>query len=700
MATLYKTVIKTGGGDYTDFVTAVSDILVSGLAATGYYDQYVLAVDSGLYSGYFSANVPYSGQLNIVGDSTWFIPTGTSTISGVVFGNVNVKISNFSIQCSSCANTIFNIYSGSALSLVDTDFLSTTNGIINSGTLYLDNISAHGVNPLSGYFIKDYGSSLIYNTRVSYFMSGIYSQDLSLSNSTIRDNSTSVIGYGGVVSISNSVIYGTGTGIKFECTPTGELYINSSDIISTTPVQVSGILLYIGDSILYGSGYCISGVVQSGSIHDSCLYPSGTLISITQTNISNLNPQFNDSSNGDFRLVFKQTTGSPCIEFKNQNIFSSPVELYTEQAQFNIKDKRGTPATNTFTDFIYKQGNTLLLSDYQKELKFANIISEFSDLTHSVEMMANFEVSGVSTKGAFNKNSSPFPYDWDYKIFNTPEITNRHNYLIPRSVVDITNTISGFVGDWLPRVAFNKIDKRSITPYLFADYRGVAFDYDLSIPGQAVVWMIEGNNQTLIQLNAFTGERLAEYPLFVPDISGKFMSRPSGIIGIGVKGNQYKFVLESDPNVEILADNEGGRLNWILTDLDTHKDARGVLASKNNLFISVTDYNPQSIYDRSTTPIYSGAIGRLVRYDNNNTFEHFIANYTTQVGPSTFILSSGNCYPTDLTIYEDGTLLVADWVQSNQLFRYKLAYDYALVQSTYDTETRILLREYYDNVEL
>jgi hypothetical protein len=315
-------------------------------------------------------------------------------------------------------------------------------------------------------------------------------------------------------------------------------------------------------------------------------------------------------------------------------------------------------------------------------------------------MMANFKVSGVSVIGAFDRVGASFPYDWEYKTFNTTEITNRHKYIIPKSVVDIVDTISGAIGTYIPRVVFNKIDKRHITPYLYADYRGVAFDYDLTVPGKAVVWMIEGTNQTLIQLNAYTGERLAEYPLFVPSMEGAAYVKPSGIIKVGVQKDEFKYVLESDPNYELLSKNDYGRFDWISTELDTHKDARGLLAYKGNLYVTVTEYNPYSILDRTSIPMYRGSVGKLIRYYNNDTFEHYIANYTTQTGPSGFLLGSGNCYPTDITVYEDGSLLIADWAERNSLFRYKLAYDYAMVQSSYDTETRIILREHYDNVEL
>lgn len=701
MPTLYKTVKQNGSGDYTDFVTGVADILASGLAATGYYTDYVLEVDNGEYSGYFTAEVPYSGYLHILGSGTWFLPTQASDISGSFsLSSPNVEIDGFCIRSTTSSN-VFNIFSGAALSLINTEFLQTTNGIVNSGKLFLDNVSAHGMGQASGgCFIMDYGYSSIASSRIANFASGIYTSDTNINSSTFVDNLRHIVGYSGIVVLSDSLIYGAGSGIVFECTPTGELHITDTTIKSYKPLVLSGVYLQIGKSILYSNtDYCIYGAVESGIVDDSCMYPSGTLISgITQTNVINSDPKFKDANNGDFRLKFKQTVGSPCVELYDLQLYSG-VTLYTEQAQFSISDSKGY-SVDKFLGFIYKQGNSLLISDYMKELEFASAKEGYKDLIYTVQMRANFTASGVATQPSFNKISNQFPYDWDYKTFETPEITDRHKYLIPRTIVDIPQTISPFISN-LQTVQFSVLDKRAYSPVQFNDYRGVGYDFDLNSPGTSIVWMIEGTNQRLIKVNAFTGEFLEDYPLFVPDVSGKYLVKPSGLLYVGVYKDQFRFILESNPSIEILADNADGRFKWISTEIDAQKDARGVVAYKNYLYLTVTEYHPQPIYDRTTTPIYEGSVGKILRYDNNNTFEHFIANYTTsQIGPSGFLLASGNAYPTDLTIYEDGDLVVADWNNNDALFKYRFAYDYAIMQSTYDTETAIILRENYDNVDL
>lgn len=703
MAILVKSVRWDGSGDYTTIADGVSGILGSGLAATGYYDEYVLTVDSGYYSGYFNAEVPFSGNLRIIGSGTWWAPTGTSTISGEFSLSKNtLDIYNFTINGPS-GSEIFNIYQGASVSINDTTILDAYNVIVNSGYLTISNVSAHGVGPVSGgAFLRDYGTTLINDSSIAYFISGIYSNDITVSSSRLIGNSYGIVSNSGIVNISESLIYGGGSGIIIETPPTGYLYIDKSTIDGYKPIVTSGCIIQITESILYASnGTCIVGSVISGLAEDTIMYPSGTATAFTQINVRHSDPRFKHRTIGDYRLKFKQTVGSPAVEMKDMEIFHSSVDLYTEQAQFSVKDERGILRSAEFRPFVYRQGNTLLFSDYGKEIAFANTKSLFKDLNYRVEMMANFEASGVPVKPSFTLTTyNPFPYDWDYRKFETTEITDEHEYLIPRSIVDVADAISGYVGSWLNSVVFGKMDKRNITPYLYGNYRGVTYDYDLSLPGNAVLWMVEGNNQMLIKANAFTGEQLERYPLFVPEISGKPFIRASGLIFAGVEGDKYRYLLADDPNDEYLLDRSDGLMRWIATDLDTHKDARGILAYKNNLFITLTEYYPTSIFDRTVTPIYAGTVGKLIRYDNNNTFEHYIANYTTQTGPSGFLLYSGNAYPTDLTVYEDGRFLIADYNDRDTLFKYRLAYDYAILQSSYDEETRILLRENYENVEL
>ena len=700
MITLSKTVKKNGGGDYTDFVTAVADILVSGLNASGYYTNYVLFVDNEEYSGYFDVTVPYSGNLTINGSGTWWTPTQTSYISGYYNNSTpNIDINGFCINGEN-SSTIFNVYSGAAFNISNTEFLEISNGIENSGSLSLEKISANGIDAIKGNcFVFDYGNTVISNSSISNFASGIYTSNSVILNSQFIDNSTHVILPSGHISISRSLLYGGSSGIVFESIPTGELYITTTTINVPIPITVSGVLLNTNKSIIKSDNeYCIYGSVISGTLSDSCTYPSTSTIPLTETNVIHSEPKFNSAIRGDFRLKFKQTTGDDSTELYDRGLYSG-VTLYTEQAQFMIKDSKGH-AFDSFLPFVYKSGNSLLLSDHMKEIAFSNTKAGYTDLNYSVQMLARFTVNDVPTLPSFSKIYGQFPYDWTYKVFQTAEITNEHRYIIPKSIVDIQRVITPFISQ-ISSVQFSAINKTAYSPIHFLDYRGVGYDYDLNSLGTSVVWMIEGTNQKLIKVNAFTGELVEEYPLFVPDISDNYYIVPSGLIYNGVYKDQHRYMFMDNPDIEILADNPDYKFKWISTELDKHKDAKGITAYKNNLYITLTEYHTQPIYNRSTIPIYSGSIGKIIMYDNNNTFKHFIANYSnSDIGPTSFVLDQENSYPTDLTIYEDGAVIVADWNIKHKLFKYKLAYDYAIMQSSYDSETAIILRENYENVDL
>jgi hypothetical protein len=56
-------------------------------------------------------------------------------------------------------------------------------------------------------------------------------------------------------------------------------------------------------------------------------------------------------------------------------------------------------------------------------------------------------------------------------------------------------------------------------------------------------------------------------------------------------------------------------------------------------------------------------------------------------------------YPTDITVYEDETLMISDYSQP-KIYKYNFAYDYAIVGTSYDNLTQILLREDYNDVDL
>lgn len=707
MTDLIKYVKADGTGDYTDLASGIEAIIASGLGAGDVYDSYVLYADNYSYSGQFDANIPYTGVLNIIGSGTWFYPTGTCNISGTSDeGDPNLKMQNFTIVASGTQRA-FVVYSGAGFSLEDCYILDAQQAITSSGYVETSNVTAHGQGSATNYFIYDVtGNTIISDSRISYFGTGIRSSGLSVENSVFVGNNSGVSlvgdGYFERVLIENS----NGVGIFGSVTPTGFLVVRNSTIDCDIPLNTSGYSLYMEKSILYGSAATIRGTYYpTSTVTDCCVYPSGwSATTPSGVRVLTDNPDFSNRTHNDYRLNFKQTTGSPCINYVDNGKVSSNVTLTVEPSQFTIYDYKGQVFSGQFLPFVYKQDDTLLFSDYDKEVLFANTRYNHTSLSYKFYTRAEFSASGVDTFASFSPDlTDPFPWDWDIKDFSTPEITSEHQYIIPRSIVDVKDTITGFLPELFDSVLFSYMNKESIKPYLHPDYRGVSYDFDLSTEGGvSITWLLEGINQRLIKLNSYNSQHIEEYPLF---IAPKYRNvvYPSGLILAGVYGDKYKYLLQSNPNIEYYSDNDDGRFNWIATDLDVHKDARGLRAYKDYLFMTVSEYsNP--VYDRTCNPMGPNptGIGKLLVYDNNGTFEHYISNYTNSSGvnPTGLLLGSGNAHPTDLTVYEDGTLYVADYGESDMLFKYKLAYDYAIIQSSFDRESRILLRENYDNVEL
>ena len=120
------------------------------------------------------------------------------------------------------------------------------------------------------------------------------------------------------------------------------------------------------------------------------------------------------------------------------------------------------------------------------------------------------------------------------------------------------------------------------------------------------------------------------------------------------------------------------------TDINYQWDLRGLLSYKDNLFITAA-YGTE----------LSG-VPYLVRYSNRGFYKDYVTS-----DPTKYTLQLTNNDPRDLTVYEDGTIMVVDGSNisnSNNIYKYKLRYDYALAGESYLQKNRYLLRENYEDV--
>lgn len=699
MASFTQSVRKDGAGEYTDLVSGIVGILASGVAATGVYTELNLLVDSGYYAGSFSAEIPFSGSLNIIGSgAAWFEPTATCSISGYYDGESNFSLRQFRVIGSGISSALFSIYPNTQCEFNSVNFIETANGFVNSGILILDHCNAHGDNT-GTLAVSPTGSLQVFDSSICYYAVGLSGIYVICQGSELFDNQVGVSSSSEIL-LDHVLIEGS-SGILMSCTSGTAILDNVTIDTNWQCMNLTYVPnVRINKSIFEtASSYSITGSTVSGVINNCCFNTAvwNPALSLSGLNNFSSDPEFHDTTVYDYRLNFRDTIGSPCIEVADQGILASGVTVNTEQSQLVFSDKRGNINSQLFSPFVYKQGNTLLFSDYGREELFGDILQSYYPELYQLYTRLTFTVYNPRLIPAIDANKWLFPFDWDFKRFDTTEITSEHEYVIPRSVFNVSQGISGLVGEYFNSVLFDKIDKSMIVPYLNKDLRGVSFDFDASTQQNPVAWVIEGSNQILNKITPYNGETLESYPLLVSTREKTYIY-PSGLIPAGVYKDKYKYLLESNPQEEFFSDSDDGRFKWIATGLDEHKDVRGILGYKGNLFITISDYsNP--IEDRTTTPT-GLAVGKILMYSNNNTFEHYIANYTMDKAPVQLLLASGNDYPTDITVYEDGTFYIADYLNPSGLYQYKPAYDYALMQSSYDRESLVILRENYENVEL
>jgi len=676
MSTCYKTISRSGSGDYSDLVTAINDIQPSG------YSVVTLEVDYDTYSGHF--DLECSGIFNIIGNKSTFIFDDICNLNGLY--ELYPTFSWKSFIFDGIINSDYVISNNINSSFEDIEFIDCASGISNLGTIEGNNIRACGND--DGSFIDSIGSVSLTNSHISHFSVGVAGDTIQLNNSSLKDN---IIG----INSDNASIFINKSLIK-----NSPIYLNSGNISSnkntfvSTDVLISGGYQTVQDTILQTSSeYALIG---SGTLTNVDLY-SGDLNGLyTLDNIIYEKPLFADETYGDYRLTISPIAGSPCLNIGTNKI-NDDVTVTVDTNQFIVFDSNNIKTNYIdFIPYIIKQDNTIRFTIEGKEIQFADYLyqSMYKSFSMSQIFNINFSVYDVPTVQSMSQYSSPYPYEWDYATFYTPVISDENKFIIPRSVVNLKDLITSYL-PFNYEAIYKDINQTSVKVYNKIDYRGISFDYEMSQFGKAYNWVIEGRNQLLLKQNAFTGETIDSYPLLCPTVVG--MVQPKGIIYVGQNENfKHRFIYETDPSIEIVGESEQGYFNWVNTSIDSMIDLRGVLSLNHNLYVTGTEYfSPLESHDEIYT--LSG-VGIILRYDTTGNYEHFISNLNSTDTPDKFILMSGYL-PYDLTVYEDGDLLVSDYNTENYINKYKMKYDYALIESTYDRDIQVLLRENYDDVK-
>lgn len=721
MSTLTKYVRADGTGDYTSISVAFNDMLASGLAATGDITEYYMYVDDNDYTTSITGTISSGEIFNIIGSGTLW--DGVSQIYNVSGYSENTSTSNLIIKNMTFVGNTLGTKTRVNLLLENCEIIGNNPSFtLKDQALTLNNINLCKSNASVGTAInvtKASGTINITNSiisRIQYLIYAFYHVDVNIDNSKIFNVTNSIIAPNSTFNVSVNNLLSYSKFGYFLNSSSGNVYIDNSTLVNYDENiyallwnQSSNNTFKINKSILMDYNNApLFGTVKDGSwVKNCCIVTTGTYpLGWSDSDISGYNniytePLFNDVNNYDFRLQYKEFDGSACVEFQNTNQYPSDVNISLDQSSLKIYDENGKSELYRFLPYIYKQGSSIILSDYNKEIQFAKDKAKFKNLKYNLLTTAEFSETGVLTEASFDKDVNKpdsKPYDWDYKHFQTTRIGYNESYVVPRSYISLPEILIQKLGVDTDDVLYQDITKQHIKVYEKQRYRGVAYDYTLSKPTEAVIWIVNGNNQSLIKQNSFTGEELNEYPLLCPTAT-KTHIKLSGVVYVGVDGDSYKYRNFNNPNEILLSENNQGFFQWICPDINTKYDIRGIVSNKDYIYITASDYQTQDILNRSSIP--SGQpIGKVLWYNNNDLFYNYTKKPNETNGPLESNLAPGNYYPTDITVYEDGSLMIADYHSASGIYKYKRTYDYALVTSSYDDGSRILLRENYNDINI
>lgn len=686
------------GNDWYNAFTSWSSL--SSVILSGSDDIYIYS-DDDIYTGDF---VSYTGYIEYVGGfvvpdnvasgntdvtlprfKTILYPNGPLTVQGIH------TINGFYVDYS---GSIVNVPSGTTL-LLDTVELKCIDGIVASGAISLTDVSAVGYG--AGTFATinyPVGQDRLIGLKLANFDIGIDAsqQVYGVNATTIHDCGTGIyLRYdSGSFTIDSSLLYNNEKSL--EVTQSGNtINIIRSTITGETAIDLGNSSATLEYSIISGS---INGVSNflTGTVTNCDILPANSTITSIATDSFSSDPLFSNPLIGDFRLkvgadVFQS---SPCFNAgfdttpDSFNIISdiNGFRLLTNNNVVNHEDIDLTP-------FLFNTKDTFIFSDEDREILLANMVTYYSDLKYSFNYRKQLIFNDIKLTPSFDlliSGVDQWPWEWDWKEIKTPEITQDNKYLVPRSILDIGTLIKQNTSYGVDALSNAVLNKAKVWDKI--EYAGVSFDPLNSYLGSTIVWVLDSNNQTLIRRDLYVGEVTDTYPLLCPNVTNneyKAFVIPSGIIPVGAQtSGKYRFIRESEPSQYIDADNEMGNIIWLPTDIDPQWDIRGMLSHKDHLFLT-------SVYGTTLS-----GVPYMLRYPNRGYYKNYITS-----DPTKYAMHLNNSNPQDLTVYEDGSIMVVDGTNSNSentIYKYKLRYDYALAGDSYQQKTRYLLRENYEDV--
>ena len=640
--------------DYNDYTLSIFDmtrpfnIIGSNENRNGIYTKSILYIDE--------LTISYSDEyLAITFDNLYFISTiPTPTINyDVPYNSSALTINNCNINghifINSIVESIVNIYD-SNISTNDNTIVGVFFRLDISRSKIISEQSIISAN--SQYIIINYSKLISQNTTINTLigvpLNLIISYTLLKNTVVLNNNNVDLKLY-----ITNSTIDGSIVSVSINSTATFNSNILLSDVLNKTEV--------IGELSYTNNAYVIQPITPD--------------ISINNKHINR--PKFKNEELGDYTLMHGYGITLSIFELLDKN----------DGIDFNIKSLK-IRDTDLLERYTYQFQNTLTLTNYMLERKFADLLysynyyNESKQLEYNINYKKIFNLTNQKTIAAFSLSPNDsvkalWPYEWDYFKIDTPEVEPK-SYIIPRSIIDITDIIKN---EFSVNTNIASIQNFKIITLKKVDHYGLAYDYFISDKTNKYLWSI--NEQNILTLtNVYNGSVEANYPLMSKLITAETtLIRPSGLIKYGhTTDGYYNYTLEDNPNVVIKGIDDDYKFEWLCTEIDDTYDFGGMLAYKGNIFVGVKYTNSDET--------------KLLVYPSRGTFKDY-----SSLTPEEIVIPTSGLFPSDITVLEDGTFLIAN-SNNNIINHYQPMYDYALIRSNTKDDTKLLLREQYEDIKL
>lgn len=637
------------------------------------YTDLTLVLD---YSGIFNIYGGYSETYNGV---TYFNKTGsgcniTSSLGAIYINNFIFKYTTSINQDYSLLNIVsvnskvnncifYNI--GSDIGVGSGDYHSCA--ISTSGSIECNNINIQSqTNQLTyGIFNNGLGKIYINDSIIKNTISSIYSKesDININNSHFFNFNTTLYSSNAIdISLKGCLIDDDSTNTVFNSN-NSSIYIENCTIDGNKLSKDTNI----------NTITCKNSIINYEITNNNIIFDS-TGSAISESN--EYAEEFKNHAFNDYRL----SINSELVQFDWDGITDTNIEIDTNN--FIIGAENFTLPSFNYLHLVYQNKYTLYFSNYENEEYFARILHNSIGLDqYSVSYRYKFSTDDILLKPTINASASYLPYDWDIKEISSLAIKN-NQYIIPRSYINLKIYFNDIINNY-GEININLLNKNDIEVYDKLNYTSIANDFNLKSFGKNFYWLTD-DKLNLYKKDSYTNEDVI-YPLFVKSFD-KETIKPSGLIPLGWIDNKYSYSLSNDPNVKYLSDNANGEFYLFDTTLkNKNYKIHGMLAHKGKLFMTFESKNN---------------CGILV-YDNNRSIEYYItstgASYTEEI--PYFIKTPNVSNLSDITIYEDGTLLVGNYT-NNEVYKFRICQDLLFIESSIDSNNRLIMKESYSQIEI